>query len=70
MGLGMRKVMPSASRSSLPSRASDEENGSRGVQSVVRGYLSLGRERMERILVRGKEKEVGRTSNEPRNMFR
>lgn len=32
-----RTVMPSASRNSLPSRAFDEENESRGVQSDVRG---------------------------------
>jgi hypothetical protein len=59
--------MPSSSRNSLPSPVSDEGNESRGVQS---GDSALGRERMERILVREKEKGMGRTSREPRKVFR
>jgi hypothetical protein len=62
--------MLSASRNSLPSPVSDEENGRWGVQSVVRGGLSPRREKMERILVKEKEKEVGRTSSEPSKMFK
>ena len=55
--------MPGASRNSSPSRVFDAGNESRGVRS---GDSSLGRERMERILAREKEKGVGRTSREPK----
>lgn len=65
---GRKTGMPNASRNSLPSRVfgdgDDEVN--RGGQSRVRDYLSPEESKQ----VRGKEKEAGPTSREPRRMFR
>lgn len=68
MDLERRRVMRGASRNSLPSRVFDAESENRGVQNAR--DLGLGRKRTERILVREKGKEVGRTSSEPRKVFR
>lgn len=73
-GLGRQRVMPSASRNSSLSRAFDDDDGdddaSRGVQSLVRGDSSPEKERTERTPAREREWEVGRTSSEPRRVFR